>query len=92
MGRRNKCTTQFKARVAFKAAKDDKNINEIASEYGVYPQQVRIWKREFLEKMHFAFEKNRGTVALQKELEKAYQKVGQPEVEWDFLSGLLKRY
>jgi len=92
MGRRSKYTAQFKAKVAFEAAKGDRSINEIAAEYGIHPQQVRAWKREFLEKMHLAFEKDRDTVALQKELEKAYQKIGQLEMERDFLSGLLKRY
>jgi len=45
---------------------------------------VRDRKNEFLEKMHLAFEKDRDTVALQKELEKAYRKIGQLELERDF--------
>ena len=92
MGRRKRYTAQFKAKVAFEAAKGDKSISEIASEYGVHSQQVRSWKREFLEKMHLAFERDRDTLELQKELEKAYRKIGQLELERDFLSGLLKRY
>jgi len=88
MGRRSKYQAQFKARVAFEAAKGDRSISEIASEYGIHPQQVRAWKREFLEKMHLAFEKDKDTLELQKELEKAYKKIGQLEVERDFLSGL----
>ena len=75
-----------------KLPRGDKSISEIASEYGVHPQQVRTWKREFLEKMHLAFERDRDTLELQKELEKAYRKIGQLELERDFLSGLLKRY
>ncbi len=76
MGRiRKKYTAQFKAKVAFEAAKGDRNITEIASEYGVHPQQVRAWRREFLEKMHLVFENDRGTAALQKELAKVYQKI-----------------
>ncbi len=92
MGRKSKYTAQFKARVALEAVKAEKSISEIASEYGVHPQQVRAWKKEFLEKMHLAFEKDKDTVSLQKELEKAYKKIGQLELERDFLSGLLKRY
>ena len=92
MGRKAKYTAQFKARVAFEAAKGDRSINEIAAEYGVHPQQVRAWKRKFMEKMHLAFEKDKDTVTLQKELEKAYKKIGQLELERDFLSGLLKRF
>ena len=76
MGRRSKYTAQFKARVALEAVKANKSINEIAAEYGVHPQQVRAWKREFLEKMHHAFGKDKDVVVLQKELEKAYQKMG----------------
>ena len=49
MGRKKKkYTAQFKAKVAFEAAKGDRNITEIASEYGIYPEQVRAWKRESL--------------------------------------------
>jgi len=71
MGRiRKKYTAQFKAKVAFEAAKGDRNITEIASEYGIHPQQVRAWRREFLEKMHLVFEKEKDTVALQKNLKK----------------------
>ena len=92
MGRRPKYTAQFKARVALEAVKAEKSISEIASEYGVHSQQVRAWKKEFLEKMHLAFERDKDTVALQKELEKAYQKIGQLELERDFLSGLLRKY
>ena len=92
MGRRSKYTAQFKARVAFEAVKGDKSISEIVSEYGIHPQQVRVWKRELLEKTHLIFEKDRDSLALQKELDKAYKKTGQLELERDFLSGLLKRY
>lgn len=50
--------------VAFEAAKGGKSINQIASEYGVYPQQVRAWKREFLENMHLVFEKDKDTLEI----------------------------
>ena len=63
-------SSEFKARVAFEAAKGKGTISEIASEYGIHPQQVRIWKREFLEKMHLAFEKDRDTVAFKRNLRK----------------------
>ena len=59
-----KYTAQFKAKVAFEAAKGDRNITEIASEYGIHPQQIRAWRREFLEKMHLVFENDRGTVVI----------------------------
>ena len=91
MGKR-KYTAQFKAKVAFEAAKGERTIGEIASEYGVHPQQVRAWKREFLEKCTLPLKKNKDVATLRKELEKAYKKIGQLEVERDFLSGIRKKY
>ncbi|MCD6254275.1 MAG: hypothetical protein J7J80_07730 [Thermotogae bacterium] len=41
MGRKRKRTSQFKTKVAFEAAKADKTISRIASEYGLHPQQVK---------------------------------------------------
>ena len=55
MGRKAKYTAQFKARVAFEAAKGDKTISQIASEYGVHPSQVRAWREQLLEKLHLVW-------------------------------------
>ena len=38
-----KYTAKFKATVALEAIKGDKTISQIASEYGIHPQQVRNW-------------------------------------------------
>ncbi len=89
---RNKYTATFKAKVALEAIKGEKTISEIASEHGIHPQQVRAWKREFLKKAHLVFEKDKDIASLRKELDKAYKKIGQLEVEKDFLSGILKNY
>ncbi|MCD6591310.1 MAG: transposase [Candidatus Aenigmarchaeota archaeon] len=92
MGRKRKYTAQFKAKVAFEEAKGDKTISQIASEYGIHPQQVRAWKKEFLKNIHVVFEKEDQAKELKKALEKAYKKIGQLEVEKDFLSGILRKY
>jgi len=92
MGRKKKYTSQFKAKVALEAVKADKTISQIASEYGIHPQQVRAWKKEFLENLHLVFEKEDQAKRLEKELDKAYKKIGQLEVEKDFLSKILDNY
>ena len=89
---RKKYSANFKSKVALEAIKGEKTINEIASEHGIHPQQVRSWKREFLKKSHLVFESSNETERLKKELDKAYKKIGQLEVEMDFLSGIVKRY
>ena len=48
MGRKKKYSAEFKAKVALEAIREEKTINEIASHYGIHPQMVRAWKREFL--------------------------------------------
>ena len=92
MGRKRKYTSEFKAKVAFEAAKADKTISQIASEYGLHPQQVRAWKKEFLENIHLVFEKEDIAKKLKNELDKAYKKIGKLEVERDFLSKILENY
>ena len=83
MGWKKKYTSQFKAKVALEAVKADKPISQIALEYGIHPQQVRAWKKEFLENIHLVFEKENQTKELKKALNKAYKKIGQLEVEME---------
>jgi len=88
MGRKRKRTSQFKTKVAFEAAKGDKTISQIASVYGLHP----VWKKEFLENLHLVFEKEDQAKELKSALDKAYKKIGQLEVEKDFLSRILDNY
>jgi transposase len=46
---RRRHSSTFKARVALEAAKGQKNLNELASEFGVHPVQVTQWKRQLLD-------------------------------------------
>ena len=92
MGRKRKYTSEFKAKVALETAKGDEAMTQIASEYGIHPQQVRAWKKEFLENIHLVFEKEDQAKKLKSELDKAYKKIGQLEVEMDFLSKILENY
>ena len=90
MGRKRKYSAEFKARVAIEAIKEERTINEIASRYGIHPQLVRSWKREFLQNASKVFETKEETQRLKRELEKACRKIGELEVERDFLSDVLK--
>jgi len=42
---RRKHSPKFKAMVAIEAINPEKTISQIATEYGIHPQQVRDWKR-----------------------------------------------
>ncbi len=90
MGRK-KYSAEFKAKVALEAIREERTINEIASQYGIHPQMVRAWKREFLRNAAKVFEDQQETKRLRAELDKAYKKIGELEVERDFLSDVLRR-
>ena len=90
MGKKRKHSAELKAKVAIEAIKEEKTINEIASQYGIHPQMVRAWKREFLKNASKVFETKDETQRLKKELDKAYRKIGELEVERDFLQDVLK--
>ena len=46
--KRRQYSAQFKFRVALEAAKEDKTISELASEYEVHPTMIRNWKKQLL--------------------------------------------
>jgi transposase-like protein len=80
-------TGSQKAKVALAAVKGDKTINEIAQSYGVHPTQVSQWKKELLENAGSLFEGKRGPKAVdaQSDPEPLYAKIGQLNVELDWL-------
>lgn len=77
----------FKARVALEAVKGEKTIAQIASEYGVHPNQIGQWKRKLLEELPMLFSDKRSRHDKdQEELEaELYRQIGQLKVEIDWL-------
>jgi len=84
---RKKYSAEFKAKVAVEAIKEQRTLNEIASEFGVHPTQISQWKKEAQEGLSGVFSgaivhKSEQDEALK---EKLYSQIGQLKVEVDWL-------
>lgn len=84
---RKNYNSEFKAKVALEAVRGKLTINEIAKQFGVHPNQISKWKKQFLDNLSQIFEspssdKNADTQELIGQL---YQQIGQLKVELDWL-------
>ncbi len=78
---------EFKAKVALEAVKGRLTINQIAKEFEVHPNQVSIWKKQFLDSLPQIFESSGKSKSLEDEesTNQLYQQIGQMKVEFDWL-------
>ena len=88
---RRKFSPSFKAKVALEAIKDQLTLQEIASKFDIHPTQISTWKREFIENSSKAFESKSRADDTDKEKSALYSKIGQLQVENDFLKKVLDK-
>ena len=89
MKQRKSHSSGFKTKVVLEALQERETIQEIGKKYGIHPNQISTWKTQFLSKASNVFEK--GTAKNDDEKEKAelFKKVGQLQMENDFLKKVL---
>ena len=85
--KRKNYSAAFKAKVAIAAAKGDKTVAKLASEFEVHPTQMAQWKKKLLQSTTEIFSKSRQREkAHQEELtSELYRQIGQLKVELDWL-------
>ena len=93
MKKRRTYDDQFKARVALEAIKGEKTLSEIASHFEVHPNQITQWKKQLLENVSslFSRKKDPEIEETKKLLEELYKKIGQQNIELEFLKKKYKQ-
>ena len=87
--KRKQYSPQFKAKVALEAARGDKTVAELSSQYDLHPTVVNNWKRQLLDGASDLFESGRQQKAekdTQEQIKDLYRHIGQLKVERDFLA------
>lgn len=91
MTKRKRYTSEFKAKVALEAIREELTTAELAKKYDIHPTMITGWKKAAIENMASAFD---GKVIAEpsisdRELEKLHAKIGQLVVEREFFGQCL---
>lgn len=79
-------TAAFKKKVAIEALREDKTLNQLASEHGVHPLQISKWKKELIDGAESLFDGKKGRKPDETQDREALEKkVGRLTMENDFL-------
>jgi transposase len=87
--KRRAFSADFKAKVALEALREQEPLNQIAARYEVLPTQVSQWKNQLLDSAATSFgrkgDQEKQLEAQNEKESRLYQKIGQLEVELDWL-------
>ena len=89
--KRRNHSADFKAKVALAAIKGDRTVAELARQFNVHPNQVSIWKKQFVENAESVFGGSGDKALGEKEIKDLHAKIEQLTLERDFLSKALGR-
>ena len=82
-------SAEFKARVAMASLSGEKTLAQLSVEFGVHPTMISNWKQERVKRAGELFARGSKAPAedAQKVIDDLHRKIGQLQVECDFLAG-----
>jgi len=94
MRTRRRYDESFKAKVAVEALKGEKTVSELASQYEVHPNQIMQWRKQLLDGAAEVFSRRKDPEVdeIRKELDRAHRKLGQRDLEVDYLKKKCKQF
>lgn len=79
-------TATFKAKVVLEALKERQSLQQLAEKFKLHPNQVALWKKEFLENADKAFEGDqKKTKDHEHEKDELYKQIGELQVQLNWL-------
>ena len=83
--KRRVLSSQFKAKVAMAAAKEDKTLSELAGKFKIHGNQVSAWKKTLVERAAELFEDGRSKAEAGPSTDELYAQIGRLQVELEWL-------
>lgn len=81
-----KYNSDFKAKVALEAIKEDETLGSLSSKYGIHVRQIQMWKSEALKGLSSVFNNQKNKEKkMEEEFAALERKIGQLTIENDFL-------
>jgi transposase-like protein len=92
--KRREHSSQFKFRVALEAAKEQKSISELASEYQVHPTLVREWKKQLITGGTAVFQRGNKEHSKEDSVPETelYEQIGRLKMELEWLKKKAERF
>lgn len=88
---RRKFSAAFKAQVAIEALKERETLAELSKRFDIHANMISKWKQEFIDRSSEIFSSQAPEENFEAEKERLYAKIGQLEMERDWLKKISKR-